>query len=165
MALCDAPSTPAQAPSTEYRLKAAFLYNFLKFVDWPAQAFPRKDTPLTICLAGDPFGGRLDEIIQGETISGRPVAVRRTKDEQLQDCHIVYVSRSESQRSAGIIKAAENASILTVGESEDFIAKGGMIRFTEKGNRLHFQINPDAAERASLKVSSRLLRLADVVRR
>jgi hypothetical protein len=164
MALSEAHPTPVQAPSIEYRLKAAFLYNFSKFVEWPAQAFPRRDLPLVICLVGDPFRGILDEIVQGQTIDYRPVEIRRIADAQVRGCHIVYVSPPESQRSTEIIKATTNMAILTVGESEDFIDKGGMIRFIEKDRRLHFQINPDAAERASLKVSSRLLQLADVVR-
>jgi len=158
-----ASSIAAQVPSAEYRVKAAFLYNFSKFVEWPPKAFSGKDAPLVICLAGDPFGGILDEIVQGQRIDGRPVAVRRIRDEQIQGCHLVYVSSSESQRSAGINAAATHEAILTVGDAEDFIDKGGMIRFIEKGRRLHFQINPDAAERASLKISSRLLQLAEVV--
>ena len=160
-----APPSNSQSPTVEYQVKAAFLYNFAQFVEWPSQAFSSPNDPFTFCLAGDPFQGALDRTIQGETLGGRPLAVRRIgSPEDVRGCQLVYVGPSEGQRSAEIINAAANAPILMVGETEDFITTGGMIRFTQSGQRIRFEINPDAAERASLKVSSRLLRLADIVR-
>jgi len=154
------------AASTEYEVKATFLYNFAKFVDWPAQAVPGSGAAFTICLAGDPFEGALDRIIQGELLDGKPLMARRiTASDDVQGCQIIYVAASEASRSRDIINAAANAPILTVGEADDFIDDGGMVRFVKTGGRIHFQINPDAAQRVSLKVSSRLLRLADIVRR
>jgi hypothetical protein len=155
----------SQDPSVEYQIKAAFLYNFAQFVEWPAQAFSRPDAPFTFCLAGDPFKGALEKTIHGETLNGRPLTARRVgPGEDIQGCHVIYIGTSEARRSAEIIAAATKAPILTVGETDDVINAGGIIRFIESGHRIRFAINPDAAERASLKVSSRLLRLADIVR-
>src|SRR5437016_4691152 len=153
------------AASTEYEVKATFLYNFAKFVDWPAQAVSGSGSVFSICLAGDPFEGAFDRVIQGEILDGKPLMARRiAAGDDLQGCQIIYVAPSEAFRSRDIINAAANAPILTVGEADDFIDDGGIVRFVKTAGRIHFQINPDAAQRASLKVSSRLLRLADIVR-
>ncbi len=163
--LMDAGVAVSQPASVEYQVKAAFLFNFAKFVEWPRQAFARTDSPLTICLAGDPFDGAVDRIVQGEVLDGRLLRVRRLNPgDDLRSCQIIYVAPSEARRSEEMINAVMNAPVLTVGESDNFINDGGMIRFVKTGGRIHFQINPDAAERASLKVSSRLLRLAEIVR-
>ena len=155
----------SQTPGYEYQVKAAFLFNFAKFVEWPNQAFPRADTSFTICLAGDPFQGAVEQTIEGERLEGRALVVRRVAPgDSVRECHLLYVSQSEARRAPEIISAARNLPILTVGEPDDFINAGGMIRFTESGHRIKFQINPDAAERASLRVSSKLLRLADIAR-
>ena len=155
----------SQPASAEYQVKAAFLYNFAKFVVWPPQAFPSPDSPFTICLAGDPFEGALDRTVQGELLDRRPLMVRRIiPAEDLRRCQMIYLAPNENRRSAEIIDAAANSPILTVGETDSFINEGGIIRFVRSGGRIHFQINPDAAERASLRVSARLLRLADIVR-
>jgi uncharacterized protein DUF4154 len=158
-------SSPSQVSTTEYQVKAAFLYNFAQFVDWPMQAFARPDAPFVFCLAGDPFGGLLDKMIQGETLNGRSLAIRRiARREKVQGCHLIYIGLSEAQRSVEIVTAAASAPILTVGETEDFIDLGGIIRFMQSERRIRFGINPAAADRVSLRMSSRLLRLADIVR-
>ena len=163
--LVKTPPSAAQNVAVEYQVKAAFLYNFAKFVRWPDEAFSRPSDPFTICLEGDPFGGTLERTIGGETLNGRPLVVRRlSPSDSVRGCHMVYVAPSQSRRSAQIINSAGMSALLTVGEAEDFITRGGMIRFIESRQRIRFQINPDAAERASLRVSSRLLRLADIVR-
>jgi uncharacterized protein DUF4154 len=161
----------AQAPSVEGQVKAAFLYNFAQFIQWPNQAFPDRDTPFTMCVTGDPFEGILEKTIEGETLNDRRMLVRRVApSDNLRGCHLIYIGRLESRRSAEVIKAADHIfaadgiPILTVGDAEDFIGIGGMIRFTGVGQRVRFEINPDAAERVSLRLSSRLLRLADIVR-
>jgi hypothetical protein len=154
----------AQEP-LEFQVKAAFLYNFAKFVEWPDQAFANRDSAFTICLAGDPFQGALEKTVQGEAWNGRPLSVRRIDSgAEVRSCQVVYVSGSSSQKSMEILMAAANAPVLTVGETDDFISAGGIIRFTESGRRVRFEINPEAAQRAALRVSSRLLRLADIVR-
>lgn len=162
--IVDCPVATSQPVSAEYQVKAAFLYNFAKFVEWPPQAFRSPDSPFMICLAGDPFEGVLDRTVQGELLDRRPLMVRRIMPaEDLRGCQMIYVAPNE-RRSEEIIAAAANAPILTVGETDDFINEGGIIHFVKSGSRIHFQINPDAAERVSLRVSARLLRLADIVR-
>jgi len=158
------PFTP-QPSSLVYRVKAAYLVNFAKFIDWPPEAFGSPSEAFTICLAGDPFNGALERTVEGEILDGRRIVIRRTNaGENLRRCHIVFVSESEGKRSIEIINSVSNLPILTVGDTGDFIKSGGMIRFFEAANRVQFQINPEAAERASLRVSSRLLRLADIVK-
>lgn len=153
-----------QMPTAEYDVKAAFLYNFAKFVEWPAQTFSSSTSSFTICLAGDPFQGALARTIRGETLDGKRLTLRRiTGPEDEWGCQILYVAASEGQRSREILAIATGAPILTVGETDNFINDGGIVRFVNVGGRIHFQINPDAAARVSLKVSSRLLRLADIV--
>ncbi len=159
------PPLASQDAAVEYQVKAAFLYNFAKFVEWPNQVFPSRESALTICLVGDPFQGAVERTIQGELWNGRPLAVRRIDSaSDVRGCHVVYVSRAAAQKNMEILMAAASAPILTVGETDDFIRAGGIIRFTEAGRRIRFEINPDAADRVSLRVSSRLLRLADIVR-
>jgi len=154
-----------QESNVEYQVKAAFLYNFAKFIDWPPTAFLRPDDPFTICLAGDPFAGALDKVIQGEVLNGRKLSIRRmTAADSAAGCQIVYVAPMQERRYAETNAVPLNSPILTVGETEDFINNGGMIRFIQTGHRIQFQINADAVSRTSLKVSSRLLRLAEIVR-
>jgi hypothetical protein len=155
----------AQDRTLEYQVKAGFLYNFAKFIDWPIEAFPARDSAFTICLADDPFRGAVQRAVQGETWNGRPLSVRQIDSgSDVRRCQVVYISLAARQKTMEILMAAANAPVLTVGETADFIAAGGIIRFTQSGRSIRFEINPDAAERASLKVSSRLLRLADIVR-
>ena len=157
-----------QAPSNasvEAQVKAAFLFNFAQFVQWPGEAFPDRNSPFTMCLIGDSIEDALEKTIEGETLNGRRIVIRQpTTPENVRACHLLYVSKSEARRSMETIVAASGVPILTVGDSEEFINEGGMIRFTEAGRRIRFEINPDAAESASLRVSSRLLRLADIAR-
>jgi hypothetical protein len=164
--LAHSPITVSQTGGTEHQVKAAFLYNFAKFVDWPPQAFSGGgSSAFTICVIGDPFEGALDKIIRGEVLDGRPLMIRHlASGEDLRGCQIIYVGPAEARGTTQIINAVADAPILTVGETDDFINDGGIIRFVRTGDRIHFQINPDAAERASLKISARLLRLADIVR-
>jgi len=154
-----------QAAQSPAQVRAAFLYNFAQFIEWPSQAFASSDTPFTICVTGDSFDGALNKTVDGEMIGGRRIAVRRMDtSDNVRGCHLVYVGRLEAHRSTDVINAAGDMPVLTVGDSENFIDAGGMIRFTEAGPRIRFEINPDAAEKASLRVSSRLLQLADIAR-
>jgi hypothetical protein len=154
-----------QEPTTDYQVKAAFLYNFAQFVEWPSQAFPRTNSPFTICTVGDPFPGALEKIIRGETLDYRPLVARRlASGDNIRACQIIYIAASERRRTAEILAAAKAEPILTVGETDEFMNRCGIIRFVQKANQIHFQINPEAAQRASLKISSRLLQLADIVR-
>jgi hypothetical protein len=157
------PAFAAQSPDAAHNVKAAMLFNFAKFVDWPPRAFPQTADPLTICLANPAFGAAVDKVIQGESLNGRRLAVRLTgSGESFRGCHIVYLDEAHV-RQYSELAAIGKEPILTVGETEEFINKGGMIRFIERGHRVQFQVNTTAVELASLKVSSRLLRLAEIV--
>ncbi len=145
----------AQETSLEYQVKAAYLYNFVKFIEWPAAA--RRGT-LTICIAGgNPFGGALDDIVRGESINGRAIAARAIGGPQ-PGCDVVFVPRGVT--AADYLRAARTAPVLTVGESPDFVTQGGIINFVRDAGMIRFEIDRDAAARAGLQISSRLLRLA-----
>jgi hypothetical protein len=155
----------AQAPPTEYQVKAVFLFNFSQFVDWPAAAFADRRSPLVIGVLGrDPFGATLDEIVRGETVNGRPLAVRRYESiEQLDTCHILFIERSQVEQFDTIIAALKGRSILTVGDFAGFARRGGIIRFVTVGNKIRLRVNLVAAQQARLTISSKLLRPAQIV--
>lgn len=145
----------------EYQVKAAFLFNFTKFVEWPDDVF-QENGPLRLCILGaDPFGGSLDGIVRGETVNGRPLAIERHRElADLSACHLLFVSRSERARLREIFEAVDGDSVLTVGDSPGFLAAGGMIELTLEGSKVRFAIDQAKAERSRLKISSKLLRLA-----
>jgi hypothetical protein len=159
------PSLWAQSPD-EYQVKAAFLYNFAKFVEWPAQSFKTANDPIVICVLGkDPFGNVLDEPMKGTEADGRQIVVRRTSDvRQASACNILFISSSERKRLTSVLAAARACGILTVSDMEDFAAQGGVINLKLENGRVRFEINPDAAERSGLRISSKLLSLAQIVR-
>ncbi|MEW6304360.1 MAG: YfiR family protein [Verrucomicrobiota bacterium] len=161
------PGVAASPPSpTEYQIKAAFLYNFAKYIEWPAEKFPQSNSPIVMGVLGkDPFGVNLEKTIQGQHIGGRPLVVKRFEDiEGINGCHLLFVSSSERRRVADILERIKNDHILTVGESERFAAQGGVVNFIMVESKVRFEINVDAARRARLKISSKLLNLAQVVR-
>jgi hypothetical protein len=153
-------ATAAKVP--EYDLKAAFLYNFVKFVEWPPGAFTDERTPVTICVFGDdPFGRSLDAVVQGERLGERPLVVQRPDGlDDLGACHVLFVSRSESSRFSEVIAQVRGEPVLTVGDAEGFLPAGGVINFVLAGTNVRFRINAKAAERSGLRLSSKLLRLA-----
>jgi hypothetical protein len=155
----------AQEPS-EYQVKAAFLYNFTKFVDWPQTSGNDTQRPLEICVVGDdPFGGDLDKIVEGESVNERPLVVRRLRRAvDAKTCSIAFVSSSERGHLRPILDTLRGTSVLSVGDTPGFAQMGGVINFILQDNRVHFEINVDAAQRARLKISSKLLSLAKVVR-
>ena len=155
----------AEASDFEYAIKAAFLYNFAKFVEWPPETFPQASTPVSLCIFGDdPFDGSLDTVVQGETLNGRRLAVRRTRDlPAARECQVLFVSASEKGRAFEALSALRGTSVLTVGEGKDFLDQGGVIRLFLEQNRMRFDVNLDAAERNHLKISSKLLALARTV--
>lgn len=162
--------TPAQASAKEqspkeYQVKAVFLFRFAQFVEWPPTAFPEQRTPLVIGVLGqDPFGTYLDEIVQGETVNNHPLAVQRYSSvEEITTCHILFISRSEENRLERVLVGLKGRDILTVGDAERFSARGGMIRFVTEHGRIRLRINLKAAEAANLKLSSKLLRPAEIV--
>jgi hypothetical protein len=157
----------AQAQNAEeYQVKAAFLYNFAKFVEWPAQAFKGPTDPTVICVLGqNPFGHALEEAVAGKTVAGRGIVTREVSDvKQAGSCQILFIGASERKRWSAILEGIKGGCILTVGESEEFAAKGGIIGLKLEDGKVRFEINVDAAEHAKLRISSKLLSLAQVVR-
>jgi hypothetical protein len=153
------------AADLESAVKAAFLFNFAKFVEWPPEAFPEPSVPLAFCVYGeDPVGSSLEAVTRGETLYGRRLVVRRVRDlPQLRECHVVFFGAAEKRNLPEALSALREARVLTVGEGKDFLDKGGMIRLFLERNRMRFDINLDAAETCALKISSKLLRLAHAV--
>jgi hypothetical protein len=162
--LVNGTAVPAQETQpSEYQLKAAFLYNFAQFVDWPAGAFAQPTSPLVIGILGDnPFGPGLEQTVRGKTINTHPLSVRefRSLAEVTNACQILFVSSTEKKRLPEIFAGLRGASILTVGETDRFTESGGMINFVLEGTKIRFQINDAAAKSAGLKISSKLLSLA-----
>lgn len=159
-------SSTAWALPAEYEVKALFLFNFTRFVEWPASAFPEPGSPVIIGVLGaDPFGDGLDEVVRGEKIDGRPLLVRRFRRvEDVGECQVLFVSASEANRLPQILEALKGRSILTVGDSADFASSGGMIHLMNNKNRIQLRINLAATEAARLTLSSNLLRPAEIIR-
>lgn len=155
-------SGAAPEAAGEYQLKAAFLYNFAKFIDWPSKAFPSANTPFTFCVLGaDPFGADLERTINNETLGGRQTVIRRLKRQQdAETCHILFISGSEKESVGQILGTLKNTTILTVSEFDSFTQHGGMINLYMKENRIRFEINVAPAEHVGLRISSKLLKLA-----
>jgi hypothetical protein len=153
-------------PVDEYKLKAAMLYNLTLFVEWPGSAYPDRRSPIFLCILGqDPFGSSLTSTIPRETNNGRPVLIRHLQsDKETRGCHILYISSSERKTAARIFSTLDGSGILTVGEMTQFAARGGMIQFSLEDQHVRFDINLDAASRAGLKISSKLLALAQIVK-
>ena len=149
----------------EYDLKAAFLFNFSQFVEWPRDAFPQTNTPFVIGVLGeDPFGKSLDEIVANELARGHQIVVRRYRDVgQISACHILYVGASETPRFDSIFEFLRGKTILAVGEAERFTTRGGMIGFEVEDSKVRLKINFEAAKAARLTISSKLLRQADIL--
>ncbi len=148
---------------TEYEIKAAFLYNFAKFVDWPEEIAGTDSGKIYIGVLGQsPFGGVLEKIVQDRRIDGRTIVIKEFKRlQELDFCHILYISNSESRRLRRIFGQLSKENTLTVGESNDFLTKGGVIRLVNKRNKVRFEIDLEAANKAQLTISSRLLKLAE----
>ena len=156
--------TQAQS-ATEYQVKAAFLFNFAKFVEWPADAFSSADAPLQICVLGrDPFGHEFEEMIADKTVNGHRIEVIHPSGvPQATSCQIIFVAASEKQQVREILRGLRGASVLTVGDSAGFARMGGIINFVLDDSRVRFEVNVKAAERAHLKVSARLLTVAKLI--
>lgn len=147
----------------EYQVKAAFLLNFTKFIEWPPTAFEPADSPFAICVLGeDPFGAALDQIVAGEAVSGRKVTVQRMKAAPPpKSCQVLFTAKADKQIAK--VLAELGPGVLTVGEGEEFIRQGGMVAFTLANHRVQFEIHPSVAETAGLKISSKLLTVARLV--
>jgi YfiR/HmsC-like len=165
--LCSGLNLAAQTnASPEYQLKAVFLFNFAQFVDWPAKAFPEPQPSLIIGVLGDdPFGSYLDETVRGEKANNRPLLVQRYRRVgDIKTCHVLFISRSESDRLEQILTGLKGRNILTVGDLEDFALHGGMIQLLTEKNKIRMRINLGAVKAANLTISSKLLRVAETTR-
>jgi hypothetical protein len=160
------PGENAWAQEEELRVKAAFLYKFVGYIDWPSAAFARPDTPVTIAVVGaDPLAAELAQAVAGRTVNDRPVTVRRLKPgEALDGVHVLFVGKAENARLPQLAQAAQARSILTVSETDGALAQGSVINFVLAERRVRFEIALDSAEKSRLKLSSRLLAVAQQVR-
>jgi hypothetical protein len=154
--------------SSEYLIKAGFIFNFAKFVDWPPTTFAQPDSPIVIGILGtDPFGAIIDQIVQDKKIGGRGFVVKRLKWgtdlKDLKECKILFVGASERVHIDELVQIVKGLPILTVGETPGFAEHGGVIRLVLEDNRVRFEVNVDAARQAGLTISSRLLTLARII--
>lgn len=160
--------TEARAQTTsapEYEIKAAFLLNFSRFVEWPPTAFTELQTPLVIGVLGDdPFGPFLTEAVKGEKNGTHPVVVEhyRTVDEA-GNCHILFINYGRPEQLEQAFEILKGRSVLTVGDTQDFARRGGMIRFITVNNRIRLRVNLEATKAAGLVLSSKLLKTAEIV--
>ena len=163
---CFAPSAFAQQPKAEeYQVKAVYLYNFGRFIEWPASA--KTGDAFAICVLGrDPFGAALDATLAGTTIDNQKLVARRiTSAHDATNCRILFISSSEVSRSKDILASLEKAAVLTVSDMPGFAGNGGMIQFVLKENKVRFEVNLTAAEKAGLTLSSQLLKVATEIKR
>jgi len=151
-----------QEVSLEYQMKAMYLAKIPSFVEWPARASSKKKTPFQLCtLGGYPFGSRLAREVGGITVSGRQIELRWVhKEEELDGCEMVFFSESEAKHYGKILEGLKGKSVLTVGETEEFLEAGGMVRIGFENDRLQMEVNLAAARNANLKMDARLLALA-----
>jgi hypothetical protein len=147
---------------SEYQVKAAFLYNFAKFVKWPNTAFSDTNSPIVIGILGeDPFGSDLPLAIRGKTINGHPLSLRVGMSlSDMMQCHVVFICRKPKRNIPDTVASLTKAKILTVSEIDGFIKDGGMINFVMDGTKVRFEINDQTATKAGLLISSKLLNLA-----
>jgi hypothetical protein len=167
-----APGAFAQSPdasdSSEYLIKAGFIFNFAKFVEWPSSAFAQPDSPIVIGILGtDPFGTIIDKIVQDKKIGTRGFVVKRLKWgadlKELRECKILFIGASERAHMDELVQMLRGLPVLTVGETPGFAERGGVIRFVLEDNRVRFEVNVVAARQADLTISSRLLTLARII--
>jgi len=163
--LIAAPDGLAQQGLSEYQVKAAYLFNFLKFVEYPSASFADPLAPIVIGVVGDdPFGSALPQVVIGKTVQGRDLVIRVYRiGEDLRGAHILFISASERKKIPMILSSLRGSSVLTVSDTAGFLDAGGMIQFLNEDSRVRFAINVDATSRAKLKMSSKLLTLAKVV--
>lgn len=149
----------------EYQVKAVFLYNFTHFIDWPKEAFESQYTPFVIGIIGnDPFGPFIETTIEGERIGSHVIRSQRFRSiSEIKDCHILYIASKDPDEIKNILEMVEGKNILTVGDTPNFTRWGGMIRFFTEQGKIRLQINNTVAKAEGLKISSKLLRVAQVI--
>jgi hypothetical protein len=155
------------AISREYEIKAAFLFNFTRFMEWPVESFADPASPIVIGVIGtDPFGAELASVVQGRRVNGRALVARYiSTEEDARAAHLLFVGLTREEDLARLMRAIEGFPVMTVGESAEFAAHGGTITFVRRGDKLRFEINTASAARAHVRISAQLEKLATVVRR
>jgi YfiR/HmsC-like len=150
----------------EYQLKAAFIYNFAKFVEWPPQAFRNASDPINVCILGQsPVGAALEQTVAGKTVDKRAFVVRQIYDTRgAAGCQILFVGSSEKKRWRAILGELNTAGILSVGDDEGFASSGGVANFKLEDGRIRIEVNVGAAEKERLRISAKLLNLAQIVK-
>jgi hypothetical protein len=156
----------AQTSMSEYQVKALFLCNFVKYVTWPAEAMPGAANSIVIGVLGeDNFDDSLKNAVEGKNFNGREIVIKHfSTDDDLNGCAVLFISSSESSRLSEILSKTGTLPILTVGEDESFLQKGGIINFMLKEGKIHLEINLNAAQKVKIQISSKLLSVADVVK-
>jgi hypothetical protein len=146
-------------------VKLGFLYNFAQFVRWPSDAFGSPNAPLMICVAGrDPFDPSIEQELRSRTVGGHPVEIKRLKaTDDPKVCHMIFVRGGDKRAAARILASQKGSNTLTVGETQGFADRGGLINLIIENKKLRFEVNLDAAEQTRLKISSKLLALAKIV--
>ena len=149
----------------EHEIKAVFLFNFAQFVEWPPEVLPDPNSPIIIGILGkDPFGAFLEETIQGEEVNGHPLVIQHYSNvKQIKSCHILFIHPSLTPRLDNILNALKGKGILTVSDGSDFIKQGGMIRFIKESNKIKLQVNLSVVKSSDITISSKLLRLSEIV--
>jgi hypothetical protein len=158
-------SAQGATPSREYQVKAVFLFNFAQFVEWPPAAFSEENAPLAICVLGDdPFGSYLDDVVRGEQVNSRRLTVQRFRSpDDIKGCQVLFVSKSQNRNLEKALAAVKGMDALTVSDADDFAERGGMIQLETQNGKIRLRINVGAAKSASLTISSKLLRSAEIV--
>ena len=159
------PALSLNGQGVEYPVKLAFLYNFTKFIEWPPGSYRDPGAPHAICIVGrDPFSSDIEGDLRTRIVGSHPVEVLTLKpNDTLSVCHMVFIPATENGQADKIVRDLKGSSTLTVGETEGFAELGGIINLTVEGNKVHFEVNQVAAQRAGLKISSKLLSLAKIV--
>jgi hypothetical protein len=163
------PTAPARAdgPSRQSQLKAAFIYNFTQFVEWPPDAFAGDDSPFVVAVVGDdPLQGALEAAMADKTAGARPIIVKHFASvDDLGPCQLLFVPASQDGSLGAILKRIGTSPVLTVGESDAFMPAGGAIRLFLENGKMRFELDPDVCDAARLKVSAKLMKLARIYRR
>lgn len=171
-ALCMSLAFPARgqssdpSDSSEYLIKAGFIYNFVKLTEWPAPVFPQPNSPIVIGVLGntDPFQGTLDDVLRGKQVNGHPFVVRHLKSrDDVKGCNILFVTSSEAAHVDELFRQIRGLPILTIGDTPGFAEHGGIIDFVVEDNKVRFDIDVQAAKQVDITISSRLLALAKIV--
>lgn len=151
--------------SQEYQVKAAFLYNFAQFVDWPASDFESQKDPIVLCVYGkDPFGSVLDDTVRGKTIGSHSFVVRRPGNlKGLAGCYIAFVTNVSTNQLKDVLSTLDGSKVLSVSDDSHFAEQGGDIQFVIDHDHVRFLINIDSVNRANFRMSSKLLALAKII--